>query len=265
MKRRSMIKACIVGGLSGLALSLTGPLPFGSSGADDAFEPYGPSFKLRCWDGEKTLRFCKPKQQLGWVADAQYGGYYDDRTFSAQMVCDAFGTCGWINVNDPVQVQMYLTTLQSQYNWMNQQRLASYQAMISGYSGYDVSQPHAMPYIESVYSMVKQNSSVFIAGQNASGSGVVTQSRTLVKGVANVYDKVREWFGENEGEHVAGPQSNEAVATVTLPEGNYSGKATYTKAGALGVTDATVKDTRSGETGHIAKIVHDGQTDFMMV
>ena len=137
--------------------------------------------------------------------------------------------------------------------WLQQQHFLAVQQVMRARAQYEYGDPEVWGNIRSIYGLGRTptNNSPILVGANESAEQVVI-SKTL-KAAGSVFDRVGQYFDREEQERVVGPQSNEVVAHITLPDGSLlPGNAYTTKNGALGVTDGKVK-TADGRIGELAK------------
>lgn len=212
-------------------------------------------------DGHRTVTLLKPKSE--WVsklnAQYYYGSYYNSYSYS-----NLANYQYWYNYQQAVSYyQQSMARWQQQYyTWMQQSHVQQMQRLLQQYRSYQqIGQPDVWPAVKSIYAYAKDYSGPTLFGLNKYKQAVATKDN--LQGAAKIFDAINNHYGQREAERTVGPQSDEKLARITLPNGQYkNGKYYDTDNGFLAVSnpDELVR-ADNGKVGRLAKYVtgDDGQ------
>ena len=150
--------------------------------------------------------------------------------------------------------QQQVIAYQAQYEWIRQREISAMQAVMARYRNYDVTQPRPWDAIHSIYGVARQPSVMPVMfGINREGDSI-RNSKTF-PATAAVYNDVLDRSSKKRAEKVAGPQTNDHAAHITLPNGDkLTGNAYETTVGAVGITDMSgFVDRKNGNVGQLVK------------
>jgi|GEM_PF-3544127 hypothetical protein len=151
------------------------------------------------------------------------------------------------------QWDAYYRQQQQYYTWLQTEHFRQMQYLLQQNSNYQqIGVPNIWEHIRSMYAFAKTpGTQPTLLGLNSARSSIGI--RDTLKGAANVWDEVNEYYDEKEAQKTTGPQSSEIRAAITIPNNiTLRGKGYETKNGALAVSDELVK-SEDGEVGKLVK------------
>lgn len=152
----------------------------------------------------------------------------------------------------------YYRQQQQYYTWLQAEHIRQMQYILQHYSSYQqIGDPNIWGHVTSMYAFARnQGYQPVLFGLNSSKDEVAIKD--TLKGAANVFDEVNDYYNENEAQKSVGPQTSEVRASIKIPNNIIlKGKGYETKNGALAVSDELVQ-TEDGEVGKLVKY-HTGE------